>query len=418
MAQFFLPTRDDMLNLISIQQNIYNYLTGHGTGMYGVDYNIQTDTFTRIDDAAGLTQADFNNIFPWAGMRRCNVADDGRVLAYYGDPTYKEDGSNGQVMVEIPKFYYKSMRTSTGYRWWVSPNPLPGFQVHPAFIRNNVTKQYIYIAAYEGSIYDVSTGAYLLNDEQVADFTTGTGDKLCSIAGAKPCSGLTQNLTLPNSRILAHNRGSNWELQDFLTICAVQLLFIVEYASFDTQGKIGSGATNITDDGSTNMTINTGYTSTLGNNSGSVSVTHYKTGQATNAVSYRGIENLWGNIWQWVDGINIKADHIPYVADHGFQSDLFTDPYKPLNVVLPAVNGYVKDIAYNDVFNYGFLPSNVTGSSSTYLHDYYYQNTGNMVAVLGGAWSFGSHAGAFCWSVSVASGYRHRDVGARLLYIP
>ena len=52
----------------------------------------------------------------------------------------------------------------------------------------------------------------------VADFTAGTGDKLSSIAGAKPCSGLTQDLTLPNARILAHNRGSGWELQDFLTL--------------------------------------------------------------------------------------------------------------------------------------------------------------------------------------------------------
>ncbi|WP_026486800.1 hypothetical protein [Caldanaerobius polysaccharolyticus] len=205
---------------------------------------------------------------------------------------------------------------------------------------------------------------------------------------------------------------------DFLTICAVQLLFVVEYASFDTQGKIGSGVTNITDDRSTNMAINTGYTSTLGNNSGSVSVTHYQTGQATNAVSYRGIENLWGNIWKWVDGINIKTDHIPWSADHGFGSDYFTDPYKPLNVVLPAVNGYVKDIAYNDVFNYGFLPSNVAGSSSTYLHDYYNQLTGNRVAVLGGDWLSGSDAGAFNWNMTVSSGYWGRDVGARLLYIP
>ena len=51
-------------------------------------------------------QSDFNNIYPWSDMRRCNLSDNGTVNAYHGDPLYAEDGSNGQVMVEIPKAWW------------------------------------------------------------------------------------------------------------------------------------------------------------------------------------------------------------------------------------------------------------------------------------------------------------------------
>ncbi|MGI6533892.1 MAG: hypothetical protein ACOX23_04670 [Peptococcia bacterium] len=65
-------------------------------------------TMTRLGDAEGKTAgADFNDFAPWSGMKLCNVADDGTITAYIGDGGFKRDGSNGQVMVKIPKFYYK-----------------------------------------------------------------------------------------------------------------------------------------------------------------------------------------------------------------------------------------------------------------------------------------------------------------------
>lgn len=383
------------------------------TDVYGLEWNKTTDSYTRLGAAAGKSRSFFDNIYPWAGIRRCVLNDLGQIVAYYGEAGFVENGSTGQVMVRIPKFYYRAESFTDGYRWYISPKPQGGFRVHPAFIRNGVEKDCIYLSAYEGCLYDVSASSYITNDAQVADFTAGTGDKLSSIAGAKPCSGLTQNLTLPNARILAHNRGAGWELQDFLTVSAVQLLYLIEYANFNTQACIGRGVVDKTDDGSTNMAINTGATSSLGNASGMATGT-----DGLVSVSYRGIENFWGNIWKWVDGLNIQADCKPWIADHGFESDKFTSPYTYLNETLVGTNGYAKDILFNSSIDYGFLATVVGGSETSYLCDYYYQATGNRVAILGGNWNYGSHAGAFWWRLDSASSTRSRSIGARLLYIP
>jgi hypothetical protein len=379
----------------------------------GLQWNQSTDTYARLEDASGKERSYFDSIYPWAGIKRCILNDSGQVVAYYGDVNYVENGSTGQVMVRIPKFYYLAKKIDSIYRWYISPKPQPLFNVHPAFIRDGIEKDCIYMSAYEGCLYDVSALNYITNDAQVADFTAGTGDKLSSIAGAKPCSGLTQNLTLPNARILAHNRGTGWELQDFLTSSAIQLLYLIEYATFNSQAQIGRGVVDKTDDGSTNMAVNTGATSSLGNASGKASGT-----DGLVSVSYRGIENFWGNIWKWVDGLNIQADRKPWVADHSFASDTFTSPYTYLNGTLATTNGYAKDILFNSSIDCGFLPTVVGGSENSYLCDYYWQNTGNRVAMLGGSWDGGSFAGGLCWYLYCASSHRYRSVGARLLYVP
>ena len=76
--------------------------------IYGVEVDYANRTFARLAGAVGKTPgADFDSILAFGGRRRCNLADNGTVNAYYGEPGYIEDGSNGQVMVEQPKFYYK-----------------------------------------------------------------------------------------------------------------------------------------------------------------------------------------------------------------------------------------------------------------------------------------------------------------------
>jgi hypothetical protein len=129
------------------------------------------------------------------------------------------------------------------------------------------------------------------------------------------------------------------------------------------------------------------------------------------SVSYRGLEDLWGNVWEFVDGINIKnrsADSIdeieaqPYVADHGFASNEFAEPYQPSGITLPSGNGYVKDFACSAAADWLLMPSAAgeTGTgSSTYIPDYFYQNwngsTTDKVALVGGRWNTGPTAGLF-----------------------
>jgi hypothetical protein len=355
----------------------------------------------------------FDTLSPWATMRRCNLADDGTVLAYWGDANFKDDGSNGQVVVEVSKFYYRTTVNDRGYNWKISDHSFDKSKLHPAFIRNGVVKDKIYIGAYKASIFDTSADSYLLNDEQVADFDA---DKLCSIAGAKPCSGYTQNLTLPNARKLAQNRGPGWGLVDFLAVSAVNMLLLVELGHFDAQTKIGRGIVDVTDSAG-NMAMPTGQTASLGNKSGAATGNvHPVTGQAANSISYRGLEDWWGNIWEWTDGINIR-NRVPYVADHDYVSNKFDGHYKPLGITLPSEDGYVADIAVSDDYDWGFLPSEVGASATTKLCDYYYQNIGNRVARRSGNWSNGSNAGPFRWDVSLSASGRSRYYGARLLYV-
>jgi hypothetical protein len=352
----------------------------------------------------------------YSNMRRCNVADNGTVNAYHGDAAFAYDGSNGQVMVRVPKFWYKSYNSGTTFRWWISPVAKSGFSVHPAFIRDGVEHDEFYFSAFEGCAYDVSGSAYITNDGAV-DFATTTGDKLSSIAAAKPMSGKNNvAFYIANARVIAQNRGSGWEQQTFNMTCAIQLLYLIEYANYDSQTMIGRGVVDITDDGSTNMSVNTGFTAgsgaggvDLGNDTGSNST--------SKSISYRGIENFWGNIWGFVDGINVKADYNPWIADYDYVSDTFTGPYVDTGLTLVNGDGYVSNIAYGAGCNYGWLPSAVSGSSSTYLCDQYYRAAGNKIALFGGYWSVVLGGGAFCWYVNCVSSIVDRTIGARLTFI-
>lgn len=246
-----------------------------------------------------------------------------------------------------------------------------------------------------------------------------TDDVLASIANAKPTSGLTQSSATRNGfRTIAAKRGLGWSQETVQAATATELLFLIEYASFDMQSKIGAGVTTKTDDGATSMTEITGATTTLGNKSGQVINTN-----GYSVVAYRGEENPFGNIWKWIDGINVynKNEGSVYIADHGFKDDTNAAPYSDAGITICGSNGYVSAFAYNEDFDWLFIASEVLGNSSLPVGDYFWQNkayNGYTVAILGGDWSYGSYAGGFYWHVDTASGARHRAVGGRLLYVP
>lgn len=410
--------------------DLRGYVGYTDSDIVGVEVDITNNVFTRLAGAVGLLPGEDFNIFNmFGGRRRCNVADDGTVNAYFGDSGYSATGSNGQVMVEQPRFYYKFVPLNLfkvegqegwscdKFRLYLSDTAKRGFKIHPNFTRGvpATIKDFIYSAAYKGSLFDTSASSYLLNDEQVADFSA---DKLCSISGAKPCSGLTQNLTRANTRTLASNRGSGFQITDLLSNSATQMLFLVEYASFDTQSKIGQGVVGFTDDGSSNMAIVNGGTDALGNDSGMANGTN---GQVS--VTYRGEENFWGNIWSWEDGLNIEAKglHNAFFALGNFADGVKTDPYVDVGFQLAKANGYVNAIGYSEVCDFAFLATRVSGASNKPLNDYFYQNNaydGFLVSLLGGYWDSGAYAGGFYRYVHNAAGYRYRYFGGRLLFVP
>ncbi len=411
-------------------EDLKGYVGYTDSDIVGVEVDIVNNTFTRLAGAVGLNPGeDFNVFNMYGGRKRCNLSDAGEVTAYYGDAEYSATGSNGQVMVEQPKFFYKFVPLNLfkvegqegwscdKFRIYLSDTAKRGFKIHPNFTRGvpATIKDFIYSAAYEGSIYDASARTLILNDKQVADFAA---DKLCSISGAKPCSGLTQNLTRANTRKLANNRGSGFQITDFLSNSATQMLFLVEYASFDTQSKIGMGVVSFTDDGATNMAIVNGGTDNLGNISGMANGDNGKV-----SITYRGEENFWGNIWSWEDGLNIEAKGLnnAFFALGNFADDTKAEPYKDVGFQLAKANGYVNAIGYSEVCDFAFLATRTSGASNRPLNDYFYQNNtynGFLVSEWGGRWNSGSNAGGFYRDVNNVAGTRRRDAGGRLLFVP
>ena len=415
----------------------------------GITMDYKNKTCTRIAGAKNLTAgADFDKFSMYGGRKRCNVSDGGTINAYYGDEGYTEDGSNGQVMVYQPKFYYlvcplEYDRQETGYgyhlrkaNYYVSETQRAGFKLHPAFYDKNGNEvDYILMSAYEGCIYDTSASAYLKNDEQVMD---ASKDKFSSIAGARPASGVSQNLTRPNIEQMAKNRGEGWHSLGIKTASMEQLLMIVEMGMMNLQTAIGQGVVNLPwttgSDTTSSYAGATGSTASLGNGTGrATKTTTYEGGKATDyivdgktSICYRGVENFWGNIWKFAYGINFYCEvgkpFLGYVCkDFNYAESKKTDNYENIGFALPSENGYVSAMGYSTKYDWLFLPSEVKGNSSLPVGDYYYQNNtwdGYRIARLGGGWADGSRAGGFCWYLDGGVGSRSRSIGGRLVYVP
>ena len=414
-----------------------------------VDY--ENKTFKRLAGAVNLSQgADFNKFTMYGGRRRCNVSDDGTITAYYGDENYAEDGSNGQVMVYQPAFYYKvvplklekNSDSGIGYHlrkanYYVSAKPKTGFKLHPAFYDENGNAiDYILFSADEGSMYDVSAKHYV-NDNVDEFITYEDGDLLCSVAGKKPISGLRQGIgTKTNLELMAQNRGEGWHLETIKATSANQLLMMVELGIMSTQEGIGQGVVSITGNTAYNCSSLTGSTADLGNGTGQATSTVNEIGDTQTAytengkvsVTYRGVENPWGNISKHINGINIWGDGSmcggqPYIADDfNFSESKKTDNYKPVGFTLPNANGYIKAMGYgSEEYDWLFMPSEIGGTSALPVGDYIYVASnlnGYRIAQLGGGCRSGDYAGSFYQIANGTVGDRSRGAGGRLVYIP
>lgn len=416
----------------------------------GITMDYKNKTCTRIAGAKNLTAgADFDKFSMYGGRKRCNVSDGGTINAYYGDEGYTEDGSNGQVMVYQPKFYYlvcplEYDRQETGYgyhlrkaNYYVSETQRAGFKLHPAFYDKNGNEvDYILMSAYEGCIYDTSANAYLKNDEQVMD---ASKDKFSSIAGARPASGVSQNLTRPNIEQMAKNRGEGWHSFGIKTASMEQLLMIVEMGMMNLQTAIGQGVVNLPwttgSDTISSYAGATGSTASLGNGTGrATKTTTYEGGKATDytvdgktSICYRGVENFWGNIWKFAYGVNIwgngkMAGGMPYIClDFNYAEGKNTDNYEGAGFTVTKANGYISAMGYSTKYDWLFMASECLGNSSLPVGDYTYitENlNGYRIALLGSDWDVGSAAGGFCWALYYGVGYRSRYIGGRLVYVP
>lgn len=359
--------------------------------IYGIRrlINNSSSVWERLEDAAGLVanatkdgtavQNDFDNIYPWSDIVSYNYDVKGqKVTAYYGEPTFKFDGSNGEVMTRFPEFWYKREQKD-GY-------------------------EYIYIA-------DYAADGFIKSEQfSLSRYTaSGTTSRLNSKSGATPLN----NVTPANFRTSAKALGNGWGLLDVWHWSILQLLYLVEYADYNSQDKLGQGVITKEWTGSFNGN-NSGGCDTLGMKSGCLA------NDGTHSMIYRGIEDVFGNMWQICDGINIQ-DCQAYVCydseDYAF--DVFNGSYHKLGYKNSTVSEqYTKKLGY-DVNNPLLqLPIEGSGSSSTYITDYYWCTPGadaNRVVWVGGGWDLGLYCGLWFWTCNVASSYTFVNRACRLL---
>ena len=145
----------------------------------------------------------------------------------------------------------------------------------------------------------------------------------------------------------------------------------------------------------------------------------YHTGRAHSgdnaAVQYRGVENPWGNVREWVDGINIGERSVYICTDPENYVDNTATNYTYSNIQL-SKSGWIKGLGLSTNFPWAYLPNESGGSSTTYIPDYMYSSTGWRGLYVGGNWSERLNAGLFCFIASSSSSFTSSDLGARLQF--
>ncbi len=391
----------------------------------GLRWDQSADTYTRLGSIAAATKgvSPGNSALPIQSlMKGCLLTDNGVVNYYLNatDWTLKANGdasiltgADGQVMVQIPKFYVKYVNVGNTIEWWISLYQLPGYSVHNAFIKDNVEVPHRYIGAYEAVLWDATTDSAYRDYKAGVTINTGT-DKLSSVSGFRPVTSITR----AGARAMAARRGTGWRQQDYDLTNAIEMLFIVEYATFNSQ-SIMSGITNVADWPAYNNyypIVATGLGNSIGNATGqnaAAASTACATVAATGYSKYRGISNFYGHIFKFVDGFNINAN-VPYVSNNSaVWADDTSVGYDYLGVTMTSSDGWQSTLVNS---SRAMLPATVGAASTTKITDYYYQSTGWRVAVFGGGASNGAAAGAVTWDLRGVSGYSSQDSGARLSF--
>lgn len=419
----------------------------------------------------GTVQNDFMaSVYPYNSVKPCNVAEDMSVNAYLGDADFQWDGSNGDVMLEVPQVYTARYfeTDSDGVEWeyrWVAAGPVGRCHLDHAFTDGDRQSEKIYIPIFNGS----------LNTE---------GTKLESKAGVFPL----HNKTRAQFRTLCTAKGDKWCLDDVWTMHLLDTLFIVMFAGTNAQTILGRGRSEMPYDNAANVALqernNTNYITIakswaerftvgqgigIGTSAGSQSVfaertvtqitdsaeiesasniffdgdpvnittDHHvwscvqKTGatiemQSANgrvegidgrtAVRFLYIEDWFGNMWQFRDGDNIKKFQHYYCnkrssyADKVYEGDYFKVGYEA-----SQTGGYVKKFGYDPEWPEIEICVDATGSSGTYFPDYYWAAEGGELVISGGSVHYGVSAGPFSRYCSNGSGSSAWDIGGRPL---
>lgn len=341
-----------------------------------VTVDITTEPVPAVGTGSGSSP--FDKYMPWMGMEEYNIVNtSGKVLNKKGESGFTRTNISVPVMVKIPKFYYKIERIGSIFRYYVADGPVDGLSLHPGSGDN-------YLGRYEAG--EASSGTM--------------GLILASYSGTTPSVSKTRS----TFRDYARNMASGFQLRDIAAWCAYDLLYLVEYADWEGQKKIAQGLVN-------NPSVNkTGLTDAM----------VYHTGRANSsdnsAVQYRWIENPWGNVREWVDGINFQNRTAYICTDPTKYADDTTANYTSTGVTLSSTTGWIKGLGLSTDFPWAYLPNEPGGSSTTYIPDYMYSGGGWRVLNVGGSYSKRLNGGQFYFDASNTSSDKNSDLGARLQF--
>lgn len=345
-----------------------------------VTVDITTEPVPAVGTGSGSSP--FDSYMPWMGMEEycaslVGSAPPREVSALYkkGEDGFERTNPNKPVFVKIPEFYYKIEKSGNIFRYYIADGPASGFSLHPG--------SGCYVARYEISNNNVNG---------TNTFTSYSGNFI------------TTSTTRSGFRNTAKVTATGFQLYDFAAWCAYDLLYLVEYADWEGQKKIAQGLVN-------NPSVNkTGLTDAM----------VYHTGRANSsdnsAVQYRWIENPWGNVREWVDGINFQNRTAYICTDPTKYADDTTANYTSTGVTLSSTTGWIKGLGLSTDFPWAYLPNEPGGSSTTYIPDYMYSGGGWRVLNVGGSYSKRLNGGQFYFDASNTSSDKNSDLGARLQF--
>lgn len=329
-------------------------------------------TWTRTDDAASFSDpvpyvsgassysSPFDELMPWAGMT--------------------VSSRTGGEMVAIPKFWYKLTQDGDSIKIQIADSEVEGFNVSPSHMDRGDGK---------GERDVVYVGRY----HCASDYKSKTG--------VKPVATITRS----SARTSIHNLGSNiWQF-DFATRFTLWLLYIVEFANWDSQTKIGYGC------GNNSATGNMGYSDSMPYHTGTTQSSRTTYGLGT---QYRNIEGLWDNVYDWCDGAYYDSNGLNLILNPAN----FSDSSGGVSVGTPT-NGYPSKFSVKNASGtyQMFIPSESNGSQTTVSCDNWNFDSSNPCLYVGGHYGQSLNLGLFYvgrYSVSNASA----GIGCRLLELP
>lgn len=344
-----------------------------------VTVDITTEPVPAVGTGSGSSP--FDNYMPWMGMEEYCASLVGspppkEVSALYkkGEDGFERTNPNKPVFVKIPEFYYKIEKSGNIFRYYIADGSLDGFSLHPG------------------------SGCYVARYEGVKGNSSGTST-MRSNSGLTPSTSDTRY----GFRVTSKATATGFQLYDFAAWCAVGLLYRVEYADWGSQEKIGPGIVN----------------DTAAHKTGETDAMVYHTGRANSgdnaAVQYRGIENPWGNVSEFIDGINVYGQSVYICTDPEIYTDDTDTNYPYSNIKLPT-SGWIKGLGFSSVFPWAFIPNANGGSSISYIPDYTYSGPEWKVLNAGGHITSKQEAGLFFFHAGVTSSGTSNKVGARLQF--